>query len=128
MVIPIGLSANAKAKINLEYEKSITLYRCVDTFITMYKAKIDYILLKNNKANIEGIHELIEALQDYKLYIETNIPKSDIEQLNIFRVENKVLCKRLNVNDKKVLKMKKDIRDKFIPIYEANKELINRFL
>ena len=46
------LSSNEKAKINLEYEKAITLYRCVDTFITMYKAKIDYILLKNNKANI----------------------------------------------------------------------------
>ena len=122
------LSSNEKAKINLEYEKSITLYRCVDDFIMMYKAKIDYMLIKNHKANIEGIHELIEALQDYKLYIETNIPKSDIEQLNIFRVENKVLMKRLNVNDKKVLKMKKDIRDKFIPIYEANKELINRFL
>lgn len=124
----MGLSANAKAKINLEYEKSITLYRCVDDFIMMYKAKIDYMLIKNHKANIEGIHELIEALQDYKLYIETNIPKSDIEQLNIFRVENKVLCKRLNVNDKKVLKMKKDIRDKFIPVYEAHKELITRFL
>ncbi|MBP3930198.1 MAG: hypothetical protein J6D47_11630 [Peptostreptococcaceae bacterium] len=124
----MGLSANAKVKINLEYEKSITLYRCVDDFIMMYKAKIDYILLKNNKANIKGIHELIEALQDYKLYIETNIPKADIEQLNIFRVENKILMKRLNVSDKKVLKMKKDIRDKFIPIYEANKELINMLL
>ena len=124
----MGLSANAKAKINLEYEKSITLYRCVDDFIMMYKAKIDYMLIKNHKANIEGIHELIEALQDYKLYIETNIPKQDLEQLNIFRVENKVLMKRLNVNDKKVLIMKKDIRDKFIPVYEANKELITRFL
>ena len=124
----MGLSANAKAKINLEYEKSITLYRCVDDFIMMYKAKIDYMLIKNHKANIEGIQELIEALQDYKLYIETNIPKKDLEQLNIFRVENKVLCKRLNVNDKKVLKMKKDIRDKFIPVYEAHKELITMFL
>ena len=124
----MGLSANAKAKINLEYEKSITLYRCVDDFIMMYKAKIDYMLIKNHKANIEGIQELIEALQDYKLYIETNIPKKDLEQLNIFRVENKVLMKRLNVNDKKVLKMKKDIRDKFIPVYEANKELITMFL
>ena len=122
------LSSNEKAKINLEYEKSITLYRCVDDFIMMYKAKIDYILLKNNKANIEGIQELIEALQDYKLCVEANIPKKDLEQLNIFRVENKVLCKRLNVNDKKVLKMKKDIRDKFIPIYEAHKELITRLL
>ena len=37
----MALSPNAKAKINLEYEKSITLYRCVDTFITMYKAMID---------------------------------------------------------------------------------------
>ena len=124
----MGLSANAKAKINLEYEKSITLYRCVDDFIMMYKAKIDYMLIKNHKANIEGIHELIEALQDYKLYIETNIPKHDLDQINIFRVENKVLCKRLNVNDKKVLKMKKDIRDKFISVYEAYKELITRFL
>ena len=124
----MGLSANAKAKINLEYEKSITLYRCVDDFIMMYKAKIDYMLIKNHKANIEGIQELIEALQDYKLYIETNIPKQDLEQLNIFRVENKILMKRLNVSDKKVLKMKKDIRDKFIPIYEANKNLITRLL
>ena len=124
----MGLSANEKTKLNKEYEKSITLYRCVDDFVMMYKAKIDYILLKNNKANIEGIQELIEALQDYKLYIETNIPKKDLEQLNIFRVENKVLCKRLNVNDKKVLKMKKDIRDKFISVYEANKELITRLL
>ena len=57
-----------------------------------------------------------------------NIPKSDLEQIEIFRVENKVLCKRLNVSDKKVLKMKKDIRDKFIPIYLEHKELINRFL
>ena len=124
----MGLSANAKAKINLEYEKSITLYRCVDDFIMMYKAKIDYILLKNNKANIKDLQELIESLQDYKLYIETNLPTKDLEQLNIFRVENKVLMKRLNVNDKKVLKMKKDIRDKFIPVYEAHKELITRFL
>ena len=124
----MGLSANAKAKINLEYEKSITLYRCVDSFITMYKSKIDYMLIKNNKASVKGIQELIEALQDYKLYIETNIPKADIEQLNIFRVENKVLMKRLNVNDKKVLKMKKDIRDKFIPIYEKYGELIKKFL
>ena len=124
----MGLSANEKTKLNKEYEKSITLYRCVDSFVTMYKSKMDYMLIKNHKANIEGIHELIEALQDYKLYIETNIPKNDLEQLNIFRVENKVLCKRLNVSDKKILKMKKDIRDKFIPVYEANKELINRLL
>ena len=124
----MGLSANEKTKLNKEYEKSITLYRCVDDFIMMYKAKIDYILLKNNKANIKGIHELIEALQDYKLYIETNISKQDLEQLNIFRVENKILMKRLNVNDKKVLKMKKDIRDKFIPIYEKYGELIKKFL
>ena len=128
MVIPIGLSANAKAKINLEYEKSITLYRCVDDFVMMYKAKIDYMLIKNHKANIEGIQELIRALQDYKLYVEATVSKKDLEQLNIFRVENKVLCKRLNVSDKKILKMKKDIRDKFIPVYEAHKELINRFL
>ncbi|MBP3928066.1 MAG: hypothetical protein J6D47_00690 [Peptostreptococcaceae bacterium] len=124
----MGLSANEKTKLNKEYEKSITLYRCVDDFVMMYKAKIDYILLKNNKANIKGLQELIKALQDYKLYIETNIPKQDLEQLNIFRIENKVLMKRLNVNDKKVLKMKKDIRDKFIPIYLEHKELINRFL
>ena len=124
----MGLSANAKAKINLEYEKSITLYRCVDSFVIMYKSKMDYMLIKNHKANIEGIQNLIRALQDYKLYVEANIPKQDLEQLNIFRVENKVLCKRLNVNDKKVLKMKKDIRDKFIPIYEAHKELITRLL
>ena len=124
----MGLSANEKTKLNKEYEKSITLYRCVDSFVTMYKSKMDYMLIKNHEANIKGIHELIEALQDYKLYIETNIPKQDLEQLNIFRIENKVLCKRLNVNDKKVLKMKKDIRDKFISVYEANKELINRLL
>ena len=124
----MGLSSNEKAKINLEYEKSITLYTCVDTFIIMYKAMIDNRLYNNPKANIKGIPELIEALQDYKLYIETNIPKADIEQLNIFRVENKVLCKRLNVNDKKVLKMKKDIRDKFIPVYLEHKELITRLL
>ena len=124
----MGLSANEKTKLNKEYEKSITLYRCVDSFVTMYKSKIDYMLIKNHKANVEGIHELIEALQDYKLYIETNISKQDLEQLNIFRVENKVLMKRLNVSDKKVLKMKKDIRDKFIPIYEVHKELINRLL
>ena len=124
----MGVSANEKVRINKEIEKSITLYRCVDDFVMMYKSKMDYMLIKNHKANIKGIHELIEALQDYKLYIETNIPKQDLEQLNIFRVENKVLMKRLNVNDKKVLKMKKDIRDKFIPIYEANKELINRIL
>ena len=123
----MGLSANAKAKINLEYEKSIILYRCVDDFIMMYKAKIDYMLIKNHKANTEGIQELIRALQDYKLYIETNISKSDLEQIEIFRVENKVLCKRLNVSDKKVLKMKKDIRDKFIPIYELHRELIKKF-
>ena len=124
----MGLSANEKTKLNKEYEKSITLYRCVDSFVTMYKSKIDYMLIKNHKANVEGIHELIEALQDYKLYIETNISKHDLEQLNIFRVENKVLMKRLNVNDKKVLKMKKDIRDKFIPIYENYGELIKKFL
>ena len=87
-----------------------------------------YRLYNNPKAKIEGIQELIKALQDYKLYVENNVPKKDLEQLNIFRIENKVLCKRLNVNDKKVLKMKKDIRDKFIPVYEAHKELINRFL
>ena len=124
----MGLSANEKTKLNKEYEKSITLYRCVDSFVTMYKSKIDYMLIKNNKANIEGIQNLIRALQDYKLYIETNISKHDLEQLNIFRVENKVLMKRLNVNDKKVLKMKKDIRDKFIPIYEKYGELIKKFL
>ena len=124
----MGLSANEKTKLNKEYEKSITLYRCVDSFVTMYKSKIDYMLIKNNKANIEGIQNLIRALQDYKLYIETNISKQDLEQLNIFRVENKVLMKRLNVNDKKVLKMKKDIRDKFIPIYEKYGELIKKFL
>ena len=124
----MGLSANEKTKLNKEYEKSITLYRCVDNFVMMYKSKMDYMLIKNNKANIKGIHELIEALQDYKLYIETNIPKKDLEQLNIFRVENKVLMKRLNISDKKVLKMKKDIRDKFIPIYEKYGELIKKFL
>lgn len=124
----MALSPNEKAKINLEYEKSITLYTCVDTFIIMYKAKIDNKLYNDPKANVKGLQELIEALQDYKLYVENNVPKKDLEQLNIFRVENKVLMKRLNVNDKKVLKMKKDIRDKFISVYEANKELITRFL
>ena len=123
----MGLSANEKTKLNKEYEKSITLYRCVDSFITMYKSKMDYTSIKSHKANIEGIQELIRALQDYKLYIETNISKSDLEQIEIFRVENKVLCKRLNVSDKKVLKMKKDIRDKFIPIYELHRELIKKF-
>ena len=123
----MGLSANEKTKLNKEYEKSITLYRCVDSFVTMYKSKMDYTSIKSHKANIEGIQELIRALQDYKLYIETNISKSDLEQIEIFRVENKVLCKRLNVSDKKVLKMKKDIRDKFIPIYELHRELIKKF-
>ena len=124
----MGLSSSEKAKINLEYEKSITLYRCVDDFIRLFNSKMKYRLYNNPKAKIEGIQELIKALQDYKLYIETNISKQDLEQLNIFRVENKVLMKRLNVNDKKVLKMKKDIRDKFIPAYEAHKELITRLL
>ena len=124
----MGLSANEKTKLNKEYEKSITLYRCVDSFVTMYKSKIDYMLIKNHKANTEGIQELIRALQDYKLYVEMNIPKSDLEQIEIFRVENKVLCKRLNISDKKVLKMKKDIRDKFIPIYEKYQELIKKLL
>ena len=124
----MGLSANEKTKLNKEYEKSITLYRCVDSFVTMYKSKMDYMLIKNHEANIEGIQELIRALQDYKLYVEATVSKKDLEQLNIFRVENKVLCKRLNVNDKKILKMKKDIRDKFIPIYQNHKGLINRFL
>ena len=94
----------------------------------MYKAMIDNMLYNNHKANVKGLQELIRALQDYKLYVENNVSKQDLEQLNIFRVENKVLMKRLNVNDKKVLKMKKDIRDKFISVYEANKELINRLL
>ena len=124
----MGLSANEKTKLNKEYEKSITLYRCVDDFVMMYKSKMDYMLIKNNKANIKGIHELIRALQDYKLYVEMNIPKSDLEQIEIFRVENKVLCKRLNISDKKVLKMKKDIRDKFISVYLEHKELITRLL
>ena len=124
----MGLSANEKTKLNKEYEKSITLYRCVDSFVTMYKSKIDYMLIKNHKANIEGIQELIRALQDYKLYVEMNIPKSDLEQIEIFRVENKVLMKRLNVNDKKVLKMKKEIRDKFVPVYEKYQELIKKLL
>ena len=44
------LSSNEKAKINLEYEKSITLYRCVDDFIMMYTAMIDYRLYNNPKA------------------------------------------------------------------------------
>ena len=124
----MGLSANEKTKLNKEYEKSITLYRCVDSFVTMYKSKMDYMLIKNHEANIEGIQKLIRALQDYKLYVEMNIPKSDLEQIDIFWVENKVLIKRLNISDKKVLKMKKDIRDKFIPIYELYKELIKKFL
>ena len=124
----MGLSANEKSRINKEYEKSITLYRCVDSYIRLFKSKVDCRLYKNHKADVTGLQELISALQDYKLYVEMNIPKSDLEQIEIFRVENKVLCKRLNVNDKKVLKMKKDIRDKFIPAYEAYKELINRLL
>ncbi|MBP3906746.1 MAG: hypothetical protein J6D12_06445 [Peptostreptococcaceae bacterium] len=124
----MGLSANEKTKLNKEYEKSITLYRCVDSFVTMYKSKIDYMLIKNHKANIEGIQELIRALQDYKLYVEMNIPKSDLEQIEIFRVENKVLIKRLNVSDKKVISMKKEIRDKFVLVYEKYQELIKKFL
>ena len=124
----MGLSANEKTKLNKEYEKSITLYRCVDSFVTMYKSKMDYMLIKNHKANIEGIQELIRALQDYKLYIETNISKSDLEQIEIFRVEKKVLCKRLNVSDKKVISMKKEIRDKFVPVYEKYQELIKKLL
>ena len=124
----MGLSANEKTKLNKEYEKSITLYRCVDSFVTMYKSKIDYMLIKNHKANIEGIQELIRALQDYKLYVEMNISKSDLEQIEIFRVENKVLIKRLNVSDKKVISMKKEIRDKFVPVYEKYQELIKKLL
>ena len=124
----MGLSANEKSRINKEYEKSITLYRCVDSYIRLFKSKVDCRLYKNHKADVTGLQELISALQDYKLYVEANVSKQDLGQIEIFRVENKVLCKRLNVNDKKVLKMKKDIRDKFIPIYEANKELITRFL
>ena len=124
----MGLSANEKTKLNKEYEKSITLYRCVDSFVTMYKSKIDYMLIKNHKANTEGIQELIRALQDYKLYVEMNISKSDLEQIEIFRVENKVLIKRLNVSDKKVISMKKEIRDKFVLVYEKYQELIKKFL
>ena len=124
----MGLSANEKTKLNKEYEKSITLYRCVDSFITMYKSKMDYMLIKNHEANIEGIQKLIRALQDYKLYVEMNIPKSDLEQIEIFRVENKVLIKRLNVSDKKVISMKKEIRDKFVPVYEKYQELIKKLL
>ena len=124
----MGLSANEKSRINKEYEKSITLYRCVDSYIRLFKSKVDCRLYKNHKADVTGLQELISALQDYKLYVEANVSKQDLGQIEIFRVENKVLCKRLNVNDKKVLKMKKDIRDKFIPIYEANKELITRLL
>ena len=124
----MGLSANEKTKLNKEYEKSITLYRCVDSFVTMYKSKMDYMLIKNHKANIEGIQELIRVLQDYKLYVEMNIPKSDLEQIEIFRVENKVLIKRLNVSDKKVISMKKEIRDKFVPVYEKYQELIKKLL
>ena len=124
----MGLSANEKTKLNKEYEKSITLYRCVDSFVTMYKSKMDYMLIKNREANIEGIQKLIRALQDYKLYVEMNIPKSDLEQIEIFRVENKVLIKRLNVSDKKVISMKKEIRDKFVPVYEKYQELIKKLL
>ena len=124
----MGLSANEKTKLNKEYEKSITLYRCVDSFVTMYKSKMDYMLIKNHEANIEGIQKLIRALQDYKLYVEMNIPKSDLEQIEIFRVENKVLIKRLNVSDKKVISMKKEIRDKFVPVYEKYQELIKKLL
>ena len=122
------LSANEKARINQEYEKAITLYRCVDTSILMYKSMIDNKLYKNPKANVIGLQERIKALQEYRLCVEANIPKQDLEQLNIFRVENKVLMKRLNVSDKKVIKMKKDIRDKFIPIYENYQDLINSIL
>ena len=122
------LSSNEKAKINLEYEKSITLYRCVDDFIRLYKSKMKCRLYKNPKANTEGIQELIRALHDYKLCVEANVSKQELEQIEIFRVENKVLCKRLYISDKKVLKMKKDIRDKFIPVYLEHKELITRLL
>ena len=122
------LSANEKARINQEYEKSITLYTCVDTFTLMYKSMIDNRLYKNPKANVIGLQERIKALQEYRLCVEGNISKSDLEQLEIFRIENKVLMKRLNISDKKVLKMKKDIRDKFIPVYEAYKDLINSLL
>ena len=122
------LSANEKAKINQEYEKAITLYRCIDTSILMFKSMIDNRLYKNPKANIASLQKRIEELEEYRLYVEANIPRSDLEQLEIFRVENKVLMKRLNISDKKVLKMKKDIRDKFIPVYEKYKELINEML
>ena len=124
----MGLSANEKSRINKEYEKSITLYRCVDSYIRLFKSKVDCRLYKNHKADVTGLQELISALQDYKLYVEANVSKQDLGQIEIFRVENKVLCKRLNVNDKKVLKMKKDISDKFIPVYLELKELITRLL
>ena len=124
----MGLSANEKSRINKEYEKSITLYRCVDSYIRLFKSKVDCRLYKNHKADVTGLQELISALQDYKLYVEANVSKQDLGQIEIFRVENKVLMKRLNISDKKVLKMKKDIRDKFIPIYLEYKELIKRFL
>ena len=122
------LSANEKAKINQEYEKSITLYTCVDTFTLMYKSMIDNKVYKNPKANIASLQKRIEELEEYRLYVEANISKSDLEQLEIFRVENKVLMKRLNISDKKVIKMKKDIRDKFIEVYNAYKELIQSLL
>ena len=124
----MSLSPNEKEKLNIEYEKSITLYRCIDTSILMYKSIMDNRLYKNPGANVKGIQERIEALEEYRLCVEENIPKQDLEQIEIFRVENKILMKRLNLSDKKVIKMKKDIRDKFIPIYEAHKELIDKIL
>ena len=89
---------------------------------------IDNKVYKNPKANIASLQKRIEELQEYRLYVEANIPRSDLEQLEIFRVENKILMKRLNISDKKVIKMKKDIRDKFIEVYNAYKELIQSLL
>ena len=124
----MSISPNLKTQINKEYEKSITLYTCVDTFTLMYKSMIDNKVYKNPAANLAHLKKRIEELEEYRLYVEANIPQSDLEQLEIFRVENKVLMKRLNVSDKKVIKMKKDIRDKFIPIYENYQDLINSIL
>ena len=55
----MGLSANEKTKLNKEYEKSITLYRCVDDFIRLFNSKMKCRLYNNPKAKIEGIQELI---------------------------------------------------------------------
>jgi hypothetical protein len=122
------LSSNEKAKINLEYEKAITLYRCVNDFIKLFELKIDSKLYKNIECDVKAYFDVIDKLKEYKLYVEANVPGEALQQIHIFRTENKVLAKRMNISSDKIYKLKKGIRGKFIPVYLEYKELINRFL